>query len=77
HPLGKNMIGAFNQPASVVVELDCLKTLPARDLASGLAEVIKYGLILDADFFTWLEGHLDALLRLEGPAMAYCIRRCC
>ncbi|EAA9688425.1 3-dehydroquinate synthase [Salmonella enterica] len=77
HPLGKNMIGAFYQPASVVVDLDCLKTLPARELASGLAEVIKYGIILDADFFTWLEGNLDALLRLNGPAMAYCIRRCC
>lgn len=71
------MIGAFYQPASVVVDLDCLKTLPARELASGLAEVIKYGIILDADFFTWLEGNLDALLRLDGPAMAYCIRRCC
>ncbi|EAY2232481.1 3-dehydroquinate synthase [Salmonella enterica] len=77
HPLGKNMIGAFYQPASVVVDLDCLKTLPARELASGLAEVIKYGIILDADFFTWLEDNLDALLRLDGPAMAYCIRRCC
>ncbi|EAP3582697.1 3-dehydroquinate synthase [Salmonella enterica] len=77
HPLGKNMIGAFYQPASVVVDLDCLKTLPARELTSGLAEVIKYGIILDADFFTWLEGNLDALLRLDGPAMAYCIRRCC
>lgn len=50
HPLGKNMIGAFYQPASVVVDLDCLKTLPARELASGLAEVIKYGIILDGDF---------------------------
>ena len=48
------MIGAFYQPASVVVDLDCLKTLPARELASGLAEVIKYGIILDADFFTGL-----------------------
>ncbi|HCR9751515.1 TPA: 3-dehydroquinate synthase [Citrobacter koseri] len=77
HPLGKNMIGAFYQPASVVVDIDCLKTLPARELASGLAEVIKYGIILDGEFFTWLEDNLDALLRLEGSAMAYCIRRCC
>lgn len=77
HPLGKNMIGAFYQPASVVVDLDCLKTLPARELASGLAEVIKYGIILDGAFFTWLEENLDALLRLDGAAMAYCIRRCC
>ncbi len=71
------MIGAFYQPASVVVDLDCLKTLPPRELASGLAEVIKYGIILDGAFFNWLEENLDALLRLDGPAMAYCIRRCC
>ncbi|MBD8215549.1 3-dehydroquinate synthase [Erwinia persicina] len=77
HPLGKNMIGAFYQPASVVIDLDCLKTLPARELASGLAEVIKYGIILDGEFFTWLEHNLDALLALEPTAMAYCIRRCC
>lgn len=77
HPLGKNMIGAFYQPASVVVDLDCLKTLPERELASGLAEVIKYGIILDGEFFTWLEENMDALLRLDGPALAYCIRRCC
>lgn len=57
------MIGAFYQPASVVVDLDCLKTLPARELASGLAEVIKYGIILDGEFFSWLEDNLDALLR--------------
>lgn len=77
HALGKNMIGAFWQPASVVIDLDCLNTLPARELASGLAEVIKYGIILDAQFFAWLEEHLDALLALEPAAMAYCIRRCC
>ncbi|EOG5373052.1 3-dehydroquinate synthase [Cronobacter turicensis] len=77
HPLGKNMIGAFWQPASVVVDLDCLQTLPARELASGLAEVIKYGIILDRDFFHWLEENIDALLALDGAAMAYCIRRCC
>lgn len=77
HPLGKNMIGAFYQPASVVVDLNCLNTLPQRELASGLAEVIKYGIILDAAFFSWLEDNLDALLALDGKAMAYCIRRCC
>jgi len=77
HPLGKNMIGAFYQPASVVVDLDCLKTLPARELSSGLAEVIKYGIILDGEFFNWLEDNLDALLALDSKAMAYCIRRCC
>lgn len=77
HPLGKNMIGAFYQPASVVVDLDCLKTLPGRELSSGLAEVIKYGIILDRDFFHWLEENLDALLALDGEAMGWCIRRCC
>lgn len=77
HPLGKNMIGAFYQPASVVVDLDCLKTLPRRELASGLAEVIKYGVILDGEFFSWLEENMDALLQLDGKALAWCIRRCC
>jgi 3-dehydroquinate synthase len=77
HPLGKNMIGAFYQPASVVVDTHCLTTLPPRELASGLAEVIKYGIILDGEFFQWLEQNLDALLALDEKAMAYCIRRCC
>ena len=77
HPLGKNMIGAFYQPASVVIDTDCLATLPPRELASGLAEVIKYGIILDGEFFQWLEHNLDALLALDKTAMAYCIRRCC
>lgn len=77
HPLGKNMIGAFYQPASVVVDLDCLRSLPARELSSGLAEVIKYGIILDADFFVWLENNMDDLLALDMNALAYCIRRCC
>ncbi|MGK3136074.1 3-dehydroquinate synthase [Pantoea trifolii] len=77
HPLGKNMIGAFYQPASVVVDTLCLATLPPRELASGLAEVIKYGIILDGEFFQWLEQNLDALLALDETSLAYCIRRCC
>lgn len=77
HPLGKNMIGAFYQPASVIVDIDCLSTLPAREFASGLAEVIKYGIILDGEFFSWLEENIDALLALDSRALAYCIRRCC
>ncbi|WP_428944853.1 3-dehydroquinate synthase [Pantoea sp. FN060301] len=77
HPLGKNMIGAFYQPASVVIDLNCLNTLPPRELASGMAEVIKYGIILDGAFFSWLEANLEALMALDGEAMAYCIRRCC
>jgi 3-dehydroquinate synthase len=77
HPLGKNMIGAFWQPVSVVVDLNCLKTLPKRELSSGLAEVIKYGIILDGEFFTGWKSNIDALLALDEKAMAYCIRRCC
>ncbi|WP_241581411.1 3-dehydroquinate synthase [Rosenbergiella nectarea] len=77
HPLGKNMIGAFYQPTSVVIDLDCLVTLPPRELSSGLAEVIKYGVILDYAFFEWLEENIDALRRLDQKALAYCIRRCC
>ncbi|MGL9735275.1 MAG: 3-dehydroquinate synthase [Symbiopectobacterium sp.] len=77
HPLGKNMIGAFYQPASVVIDLDCLRTLPAREFSSGLAEVIKYGIILDGEFFIWLENNLDAVRALEPAALSYCIRRCC
>ncbi|WP_127959748.1 3-dehydroquinate synthase [Serratia microhaemolytica] len=77
HPLGKNMIGAFYQPASVVIDLNCLHTLPAKELASGLAEVIKYGIILDADFFVWLENNIELLVKLDMEALGYCIRRCC
>ncbi|GAA0482912.1 MULTISPECIES: 3-dehydroquinate synthase [Tatumella] len=77
HPLGKNMIGAFYQPASVIIDTDCLKTLPPRELSSGLAEVIKYGIILDNDFFVWLENHMEALVALDEKALAQCIRRCC
>ncbi|WP_413742201.1 3-dehydroquinate synthase [Sodalis sp. RH15] len=77
HPLGKNMIGAFYQPASVIIDLDCLKSLPPRELSSGLAEVIKYGIILDYAFFVWLEEHMDSLLALDPDALSYCIRRCC
>ncbi|ORM75280.1 3-dehydroquinate synthase [Mixta gaviniae] len=77
HPLGKNMIGAFWQPASVVIDLDCLRSLPPRELASGMAEVIKYGIILDGEFFSWLEQNIDALMALDDAVMAQCIRRCC
>ncbi|WP_392552005.1 3-dehydroquinate synthase [Orbus wheelerorum] len=77
HPLGKNMIGAFYQPQSVVIDLNCLKTLPMRELSAGLAEVIKYGVILDSAFFSWLENNIDALLELKPSAMSYCIYHCC
>lgn len=77
HPLGKNMIGAFYQPQSVVIDITCLKTLPLRELSAGLAEVIKYGIILDDSFFVWLEENIDKLLALDTEALSYCIYRCC
>jgi len=77
HPLGKNMIGAFHQPRTVVIDTDTLNTLPERELRAGLAEVIKYGLIRDAEFFAWLEEHIDALHALDPEALACAIRRSC
>lgn len=77
HRLGKNMVGAFHQPSAVVVDLATLDTLPARELRAGLAEVIKYGVGLDADFFGWLERSMPALLARERPALAFAIRRSC
>jgi len=77
HPLGKNMIGAFYQPLAVVSDTDTLATLPARELAAGLAEVIKYGLIRDPSFFEWLEGNMARLVRREAEALAYAIERSC
>ncbi|PID61796.1 MAG: 3-dehydroquinate synthase [Gammaproteobacteria bacterium] len=77
HTLGKNMIGAFHQPVAVVADTRTLRTLPERELHAGLAEVIKYGLIIDADFFTWLETNLDAVLAGDSDATATTIRRCC
>ena len=77
HPLGKNMIGSFNQPLRVVADLDSLRTLPERELAAGLAEVIKYGPIADAQFMDWLERHLDALLARDEAALRHAIRRSC
>jgi 3-dehydroquinate synthase len=77
HPGGKNLIGAFHQPRAVIADTDLLRTLPDRELSAGLAEVIKYGLIRDAAFFSWLEEHIDELLAREPAALAYAIRRCC
>ena len=77
HPLGKNMIGAFYQPARVLCDLDVLATLPARELSAGLAEVIKVGPIADPAFFGWLESNLGALLAREPAALAQAVRRCC
>ncbi|HEY1091201.1 MAG TPA: 3-dehydroquinate synthase [Burkholderiaceae bacterium] len=77
HPLGKNMLGAFYQPLRVIADLDTLDTLPARELAAGLAEIIKYGPIADAGFFDWIEANLDALLARDKVALAYAVRRSC
>ncbi len=77
HALGKNMIGAFYQPQAVIIDTDTLSTLSGREFCAGLAEVIKYGLILDADFFEWLECNLEALLNRDQPALAYAVELSC
>jgi len=77
HPLGKNMIGAFWQPRAVLIDTDCLSTLPAHELRAGLAEVIKYGAIRDVDFFARLEREMPALLRKDPSALAHAIERSC
>lgn len=77
HPRGKNMIGAFWQPRAVIIDTDTLRTLPARELSAGLAEVIKYGLIWDSAFLEWLENNLPALRTLEVSAIRHAIRRSC
>lgn len=77
HPLGKNMIGAFYQPQIVIIDTECLQTLPAREFAAGMAEVIKYGIMWDAEFFQWLENNVQALKSLDTQALVYAISRCC
>jgi 3-dehydroquinate synthase len=77
HPLGKNMIGAFYQPERVVCDLATLKTLPARELRAGLAEVIKYGPIADMNFLAWLDEQLPALLAGDAAALAHAVERSC
>ncbi|MBV8342127.1 MAG: 3-dehydroquinate synthase [Gammaproteobacteria bacterium] len=77
HAGGKNLIGAFHQPALVVADTRTLATLPAREVRAGLAEVIKYALICDAVLFAWLEAHLDRLLAGDAAALAHVIRRSC
>ncbi len=77
HPLGKNMIGAFYQPRCVLADTDTLSTLDDRQLAAGLAEVIKYGLIREAGFFEWLETHIDDLGRRNTDALIHAIEQSC
>jgi 3-dehydroquinate synthase len=74
---GKNLVGAFHQPASVWIDIEFLQTLPEREYRSGLAEVVKYGAALDVAFFDWLEKNADAVLRREAQAIAHVVARCC
>ena len=77
HPAGKNMIGAFHQPRCVVADTSVLGSLPRREYLAGLAEVIKYGVIRDAEFFAWLEANLTALLDQQEAALVHAIGRSC
>lgn len=77
HALGKNMIGAFYQPKAVIADIDSLNTLPARELAAGAAEVIKYGLIYDLEFHHWLIANIDKIKQADAPTLSYAIERSC
>ena len=77
HPRGKNLIGAFYQPSGVVADLETLASLPRRELVAGLAEIIKYGVIRDAEFFHWIERHLDDLLSGQADLLAHAVARSC
>lgn len=77
HPMGKNMIGAFYQPQAVIADISLLKTLPSREVAAGLAEVIKYGLISDVEFFLWLENNIELLIQGDEAALSYAVLRSC
>ncbi len=76
-PAGKNLVGAFHQPHAVVIDTDCLDTLPAREYRAGLAEVVKYGAIGDATFFAWLEAHAEALMARDTHALLHAIATSC
>ena len=77
HPSGKNLIGAFHQPRRVVIDTSTLATLPSRELSAGVAEVIKYALIGDAGFFSWLEDHMDSVLALDSGAVSHVVSVSC
>jgi len=77
HSRGKNMIGSFYQPSIVIIDPDTLKTLPDRELVAGMAEVIKYGVIWDQDFFAYLENNLPQALSLDAEVTVRIIERCC
>jgi 3-dehydroquinate synthase len=75
HPLGKNLVGAFHQPKAVLVDIDTLETLPAREFSAGLAEVVKIAAVRDAGFFAWLEENSPAIMARESEAMTSMIKR--
>ncbi len=77
HPLGKNMIGAFYQPRAVIIDINTLRTLPDREFAAGLAEVVKYGLISDLSFYRWLQQNMGLLLARDEATLAHAIERSC
>ena len=77
HPLGKNMIGAFHQPLSVIADTDTLNTLNDKELSAGIAEVIKYGIIRDSDFFQWLADNISSLLSRNPESLAWAIEQSC
>jgi len=76
-PAAKNMVGAFLQPKGVLIDIATLDTLPEREYRSGLGEVVKYGVILDADFFAYLEAHVEPILQRDHAALREIVRRCC
>jgi 3-dehydroquinate synthase len=76
-PAAKNMVGAFWQPLGVLIDTQVLDTLPIREYRAGLAEVVKYGVILDAEFFAYLESHADAINARDADVLRYVIARCC
>ena len=77
HAQGKNMIGAFWQPQMVLADMSTLKTLPARELSAGIAEIIKYALIMDEAFLVWLEDNLPAMMALDLAVLGEAVKRCC
>ncbi len=77
HPLGKNMIGAFYQPKAVIIDIDSLATLPEREFNAGMAEVIKYGILGDYDFFVWLEQNVASIKAGDKDTLSEMIEKCC
>jgi 3-dehydroquinate synthase len=77
HPLGKNMIGAFHQPQAVIIDINVLQTLPNRELSAGIAEIIKYGLINDSQFYAWLESNVSLLMTMDAGVITEAIMKSC